>query len=164
MVDHIYHALAGLPKDIIIIIIAALPVAELRVSIPIAIAMNISPLKALMLSLLGNMLPVIPTLILLEPISYRLRKFAIWRKFFDWLFEKTKQKADLIQKYEALGLMLFVTLPLPGTGAWSGCIAAALFKIKFRYAFLAILFGVIEAGLIVLLLSVCGKTILCAHH
>ena len=76
MVDHIYHALAGLPKDIIIIIIAALPVAELRVSIPIAIAMNISPLKALMLSLLGNMLPVIPTLILLEPISYRLRKFA----------------------------------------------------------------------------------------
>ncbi|MFH1441581.1 MAG: small multi-drug export protein, partial [Candidatus Omnitrophota bacterium] len=56
---------------------------------------------------------------------------------------------DTVQKYEALGLAIFVAIPLPITGAWSGVVAASLFKIKFRYAFIAILAGVLSAGLIV---------------
>jgi uncharacterized membrane protein len=85
-----------------------------------------------------------------------LRKFKVWSKFFDWLFKRTKKNSDLIQKYEALGLALFVAIPLPMTGAWSGVIAASLFKIRFRYAFIAILTGVLSAGLIVLLLCKLG--------
>ena len=68
----------------------------------------------------------------------------------------TKKKADLIQKYETLGLMLFVAVPLPGTGAWTGCIAASLFKIRFRYALPAIVGGVIIAGIVVMLLTYMG--------
>lgn len=157
MIEAIVNALKGMPKEWITIIIAALPIAELRGSIPVALVMGFSPFKAFLLSVLGNSLPIIPVLFLLEPVSNALRKFVLWRRFFDWLFEKTKQKGDLIQKYEAIGLMLFVAVPLPMTGAWSGCIAASLFKIKFRYALPAIFFGVVGAGLIVLSVCLLGK-------
>lgn len=153
MIDAILNILKSLPKEWITIIIAALPISELRGAMPVALAMGLSPAKAFLLSILGNLIPVIPVLLFLEPVSNRLTRFKLWRNFFDWLFERTKEKGDLIQKYEALGLMLFVAVPLPMTGAWSGCIAASLFKIKFRYAFPAIALGVVMAGIIVL--SIC---------
>jgi uncharacterized membrane protein len=115
-----------------------------------------SAAKAYWLSVLGNIIFVAPLLVIFEPVSNRLRKFKVWSKFFDWLFKRTKKNSDLIQKYEALGLALFVAIPLPMTGAWSGVIAASLFKIRFRYAFIAILTGVLSAGLIVLLLCKLG--------
>lgn len=147
----------GLPKELITIIIAALPISELRGSIPAALMMGLSPLKAFLLSILGNSLIIIPVLFLLEPVSNALMRFKPWKKFFDWLFERTKAKGDLIQKYEAIGLALFVAVPLPMTGAWSGCIAASLFRIKFRYAFPAIFLGVVGAGIIVLAVCLFGK-------
>lgn len=73
----------------------------------------------------------------------------MWRRFFDWFFERTKKKAAIIEKYEALGLAIFVAVPLPGTGVWAGAVAAMLFKIRFRYAALAITAGMIIAGIIV---------------
>lgn len=157
MLVKIINLLSGLSKETITLIIAALPVVELRLSIPVAYcAFGLTWLKALVLSYVGNMLPVIPVLIFLEPVSERLRHFHVWRRFFDWLFERAKRNADIVQRYEALGLMLFVAVPLPGTGAWTGCIVASLFKIKFRYAFLAILLGVILAGIAVVLLTLTG--------
>jgi uncharacterized membrane protein len=134
-----------------------LPIAELRGSIPAALAMGLSPLKSFILSVAGNSIIIAPVLVLLEPVSNRLRHFRLWRNFFDWLFEQTRAKADLIQRYEALGLMLFVAVPLPMTGAWSGCVAASLFRIRFRYAFPAIFLGVAAAGVIVLSICLFGK-------
>lgn len=157
MIEQITALLKGFSKEWITVIIATLPIAELRGSIPVALAMGLSPLKAFILSILGNSLIIIPTLFLLEPVSSSLRKFRPWKRFFDWLFEKTKQKGDLIQKYEAIGLMLFVAVPLPMTGAWSGCIAASLFKIRFRYALPAIFLGVFIAGVIVMAVCLFGK-------
>jgi uncharacterized membrane protein len=146
----------NLPKEAIVVIIGALPVLEVRWAIPQALIWKMSFAKAFWLSVLGNVIPIIPTIFLLQPVSVRLRKFKIWSSFFDWVEERTKKKADLIQKYEAIGLALFVAVPLPGTGAWSGCIAASLFKIRFRYAFIAILAGVLTAALIVLSLCALG--------
>jgi len=146
----------GLPKDLITVIVAALPVSELRGAIPLALAMKQPLAKTVLLAYIGNMLPVVPLLILLEPLSNRLRRIPILRSFFDRLFERTKRKAELVQRYEALGLILFVAIPLPATGAWTGCIAASLFKVKFRYAFPAILAGVIIAGIIVTVLTIMG--------
>lgn len=157
MTEAIVNALKGIPKEWVTIIIAALPISELRGSIPVALMMGIAPMKAFSLSILGNLLPVIPALLLLEPVSNALMRFKPWKRFFDWLFERTRSKGDLIQKYEALGLMLFVAVPLPMTGAWSGCIAASLFRIKFRYAFPAIFLGVLLAGLIVMTVCLFGK-------
>ncbi len=157
MIEKLLEFLNGLPKEVITVIIAALPVSELRGAIPIAYCAMKMPLsRTLFFAYLGNMLPVIPLLILLEPVSARLRRFHLWRRFFDWLFEKTRKKAEIVQRYEALGLILFVAIPLPVTGAWTGCIAASLFKIKFRYAFPAILIGVLIAGIIVTILTLMG--------
>jgi uncharacterized membrane protein len=133
-----------------------LPISELRGAIPLALAMKQSLAKTLILAYAGNMLPVIPLLVLLEPLTNRLRHIPIWRRFFDWLFERTKRRAEVVQRYEAIGLILLVAIPLPVTGAWTGCVAASLFKIKFRYAFPAILIGVLIAGIVVTSLTLIG--------
>ncbi len=158
MINIIINWLKDLPKEYIVMLVGALPISELRGAIPLALSFGMPMSKAFWLSVIGNSIPVIPALFLLEPVSSRLRRFKIWARFFDWVFERTKKKADTIQKYEALGLAIFVAIPLPMTGAWSGVIAASLFKIKFRYAFIAIIAGVFGAGLIVL--GLCGLGII----
>ncbi len=158
MLNIIINWLKDLPKEYLVMIVGALPISELRGAIPLALSFGMPLGKAFWLSVIGNSIPVAPALFLLEPVSNRLRRFKIWSRFFDWIFERTKKKADTIQKYEALGLAIFVAIPLPMTGAWSGVVAASLFKIRFRYAFIAILAGVIGAGLIVS--ALCGLGII----
>ncbi len=156
MLKIILNWLRDIPKEFVVMIVGALPISELRGAIPLALSFGMPLSKAFWLSVFGNSIFVAPALLFFEPISNRLRKFKLWARFFDWVFERTKKKADAIQKYEALGLAIFVAIPLPMTGAWSGVIAASLFKIKFRYAFLAIVAGVICAGLIVAALCALG--------
>ncbi len=156
MLNIIINWLKNIPKEYIVIIVGALPISELRGAIPLALSFGLPMYKAFFLSVLGNILPIVPALFLLEPISNSLRKYRIWSRFFDWLFERTKKNADKVQRYEALGLAIFVAIPLPMTGAWSGVVAASLFKIRFRYAFIAITMGVITAGIIVAILCALG--------
>jgi len=144
-------------KEIIVMVIGAIPVLELRWAIPQALYWQMPIVKAFWLSVAGNIIIIAPVLLFLEPVSNKLRKFKLWSRFFDWFVERTRKKADVIQKYEALGLAIFVAIPLPGTGAWTGCLAASLFKIRFRYAFISIAAGVLGAGLIVSALCVLGK-------
>jgi len=160
VLEQLTNSLVSINKEIAVVVLAALPIAELRGSIPLAIALGFPPVKAFLLSFGGNMLPVIPLLFFLQPLVDKVRHIGFFRKFFDWLFERTKRNAALIEKFEAVGLMLFVAVPLPGTGAWAGCVAATLFKIRFRYAFLAIAAGVLIAGCIILALSLVGKELL----
>ena len=160
MLEQITNSLVACNKELAVTALAAMPVSELRGAIPLALAMGFSPVKAYMLAVIGNLLPVLPILFLLQPITNKLRHIKFFAKFFDWLFERTKKKARMVEKFEALGLILFVAIPLPVTGAWTGCVAATLFKIRLRYAFLSIAIGVIIAGLIVLGLSLAGREIL----
>lgn len=159
MLEQLTNSLVSINKEIAVVLLAALPVSELRGAIPLGLSMGFSPLKTYLLAFTGNIIPVIPLLFLLQPITNRLRHIKIFAKFFDWLFERTRKKATLVEKFEALGLILFVAIPLPITGAWTGCVAATLFKIRFRYALLSIALGVIIAGLIVLGLSLAGREI-----
>jgi uncharacterized membrane protein len=156
MFNIIIHWLKGIPKEAVVIIVGAFPITEVRGAIPLALYYGMSWGKAFWLSVLGNVSFIAPALFLFEPVSSRLRKFKLWSRFFDWVFERTKKNADTVQKYEALGLAIFVAVPLPMTGAWSGVVAASLFKIRFRYAFIAIVAGVLGAGLIVLTLCTLG--------
>jgi len=156
MLNLIISWLKDIPKDYLVMIVGALPVSELRGAIPLGLYCGMPITKVFWLAVLGNLIPVIPLLFLLEPVSLRLRRFKIWSRFFDWLFERTKKRADRIQKYEALGLAMFVAIPLPITGAWTGIVAASLFKIRFRYAFIAIVAGVLCSGLIVSTLCTLG--------
>ena len=143
----------NLPAELSVIILAALPVSELRGAIPLGIASGMPVFKTYLLAVAGNMLPVIPLLLFLKPVSDRLQRFRAGKRFFEWLYGRTRRRAEVVQKYEALGLSLFVAIPLPITGAWTGCVAASLFGIKFRYALPAIICGVLLAGVIVTLLS-----------
>ncbi|NQU73391.1 MAG: small multi-drug export protein [Candidatus Omnitrophica bacterium] len=159
MLEQLIYFVKGLQKELITVAVAALPISELRGAMPLAVAMGISLKKAFFLSVIGNMLPIIPILIFLEPVSAKLRRFKILARFFDWFFTRTRKKAGVVEKFETLGLILFVAIPLPVTGAWTGCVAASLFKIRFRYAFLAISLGVLIAGIIVAALISIGKVL-----
>ena len=156
MLEDILNYLKDIPRDYVVIIVGALPVSELRGAIPLALSFGMSLSRAFWLSVLGNSIIIAPALFLFKPVTNVLRRFKIWSRFFDWVFERTKRNSDAIQKYEALGLAIFVAIPLPMTGAWSGVIAASLFKIRFRYAFISIVAGVICAGLIVTALCALG--------
>lgn len=154
----IFEFLKGLPEELIVLIVAGLPISELRGAIPIGVVLGLPLARILFLSIIGNLIPVIPLLMFLEPVSSKLRQFRLWSRFFKWLFDRTEKRAKIVQRYEALGLILFVAIPLPVTGAWTGCVAASLFKIKFRYAFFAIACGVLIAAAIVTTLTLAGKT------
>ncbi|ACL69077.1 COG2426 family protein [Halothermothrix orenii] len=143
-----------LSRELAVLITACLPFIELRGAIPLAISLGFSPIKAFWLGIIGNAIPVIPLLVLLEPVRKWLRRrFRFMNKFFSWLDERTLKKSDKVDKYGALGLILFTAVPLPTTGAWTASLAAILFKIKFRYAFPAIMVGILLAGCVVTLMS-----------
>ncbi len=139
-------------ESIQVILMAMIPFGELRASIPFAIGFyEMSATQAFFLSVIGNMLPVVPLLLFLDPVSNWLRRYSIFESFFTWLFVRTRRYNNRIEKYGALGLIPFVAIPLPVTGAWTACAVAFVFGIRCRYAFPAILAGVIIAGIIVTL-------------
>ena len=129
---------------------AWLPVAELRAAIPLGIFMGVPPLQAFLLGVIGNMMPVVPLILFLNPVrNFLKRKSKLMARFFDYLDLRTINKSDHVQRYGALGLILFTAIPLPTTGAWTASLAAVLFKIKFSYAVLSITVGVILAGILI---------------
>ena len=157
MLENLINILSNLPKELTVFILGMMPVSELRGAIPFGVAIGIPVRKVLFLAIVGNIVPVIPLLFLLEPLSNYLRRFPPFKVFFDWLFERTRRRAAVVEKYEALGLVFFVSIPLPITGAWTGCLAATLFKIRLRYALLAITSGVLIAAVIVTTITFAGK-------
>lgn len=147
----------GFSKELVVLFIAALPIFELRGAIPVAINLFHFPwYYALILSLIGNLLPVPFILLFLDTVSRMLSKVSYFKRMLNWLFERTKKRGNLIEKYEVIGLALFVAVPLPATGAWTASLAAVLFGMKFRQSFLAIAIGVFMAGVIVTCLSLLG--------
>jgi uncharacterized membrane protein len=140
----------GIPRELIVVAIATLPVFELRGSIPVALGLfQMTWWYGFCLSVVGNLIPVVPLLIALGPVSQRLSRFAIWDRFFQWLFARTRRRSDIVRRYGAVGLMLFVAIPLPVTGAWTGCVAAFLFGVDLMQALPAIILGVCIAGTVV---------------
>ncbi|NOZ58146.1 MAG: small multi-drug export protein [Euryarchaeota archaeon] len=145
----------ALPPELVVVAVAAMPVSELRGAIPLALKVyGMSPLKSYVLAVAGNLLPVPVLLLFLGRVENYLRRFRLFDSFFSWLFSRTRRRTgDKVEKYGALGLVPFVALPLPVTGAWTGVAAAYIFGIKFRYAFPAIALGVLIAGVVVTLAS-----------
>ncbi len=147
----------GIAKELIVVIISALPVVELRGALPVAINLfNMPWYWAFCLAVVGNMLPVPILLLFFESLAKIVSKVEIGRRLVNWVFEHTRRHEKMIQKYEWLGLMLFVAIPLPMTGAWTGSIIAFILGMRFTYAFLSILCGVIIAGAVVTSLCLLG--------
>ena len=142
-----------LKNELIVFLSASLPVTELRGAIPLGLCLGLGPLKTFFLSILGNTLPVLPLLYFFKPLHRFFKKNPLTRRIFNLILERTHKKAKLIEKYELLGLMLLVAIPLPGTGAWTASIAASIFGLRIKLAFISILIGIFLSGIIVLSFS-----------
>ncbi|MDI6718025.1 MAG: small multi-drug export protein [Methanomicrobiales archaeon] len=139
----------SIPAAFTVVALGALPFFEARYAIPFAILLGFAPLEAYALGLLGNILPVIPLLLFLEPVSDWLSaRSGLFDRFFAWLFERTRRHGDRFERWGTFALFLFVALPVPVTGAWSGAAAAFIFGIQFRHALPAIAAGAAVAALI----------------
>ena len=112
-----------------------------------------SPLAIYLLAVAGNFVPVLPILLLLGPVERYARRWRTCDRFLTWLFRRTVSRSDLIKRYESFGLILFVAIPAPMTGAWTGAIAAYLFKLPLRLAVPCIILGILIAGVVVTLVS-----------
>ncbi|MFC1983945.1 COG2426 family protein [Chloroflexota bacterium] len=147
-------------RVLVVLAIAASPISELRGAIPIAIIQFHFPwYYAFLLAVIGNLLPVPLILIFLDTFSRLLNKIGSFAKMLHWFSERTKRRGKLIERYGWIGLVLFVAVPLPVTGAWTGSFAAVLFGLKFKQAFFSILVGILIAGTIVTCATLLGWTI-----
>lgn len=157
----------GVPEEAVIGMISMLPIVELRGAVPVGHILaetgQMEPAAKLKASLwvylmavIGNMIPIPFILLLLGPVSKFLMRWKCWENFFEWLFARTRRKSASIEKYEALGLTLFVAIPLPVTGGWTGAMAAFLMGTRFPQALGCILLGVMTAGVIMTVLSLMG--------
>ena len=150
----------GICEILVVLGIAASPIAELRAAIPVAIIQYDFPWHyALLLAVIGNLLPVPFILLFLDAITRYLSRVKFAKRFLEWLFEHTRRRGKVIERYERIGLALFVAIPLPFTGAWTGALAAVLLGLKFRQAMLSIVIGVIVAGIVVTCATVLGWTV-----
>ena len=131
------------------------PLIELRGAIPVGAAMGLPMWLTFVICAVANIVPVPFILILIRRILRFMQscKIAFFRKVADFVIRKGEKNKDKITKYATLGLFLFVAIPLPGTGAWTGALVAAMLEMKFKNAFISIILGVLLAGVIVTAVS-----------
>ena len=134
--------------------ISMVPVIELRGAIPVGLSMGLPFYAVFLMALLGNLAPV-PFLIFFtrRVFEWLRKKSAFLERMVSKMERKAESKEELLKKYELLGLCILVAIPLPGTGAWTGSLVAAVFNIRLRHAFPAIALGVLIAGIIVSIVS-----------
>lgn len=151
------NALSGtLSGELIIFIISMIPILELRGGLLIASLMHIPMLKAVFICIIGNIIPIPFILLFIKKIFALLKKTKLFRPLVEKLENKAMGKSEQVQKYEFLGLLLFVGIPLPGTGAWTGSLIAALLDVDIKKASFAIFLGLILATIIMCLFSYGG--------
>ena len=136
-----------------VFLISMLPIVELRGAIPVGTALGLSPVVNFAVAVLGNLLPVPIILFFVKPVLLWLKRFRIFRPMVEWLENKAMAKGKKLEKGVFWALFLFVAIPLPGTGAWTGSLVAAFFDVQKRYSIPAILVGVLAAGVLVSLVS-----------
>lgn len=149
-----YLTAHGIPEWLVVFIISLFPILECRLGMFTAIVLlNMNPFVGFLISFLGNILPIPFILLLINWIFDLLKKVPVINKPIYWLEEKTLKKRDKIDKYGIWGLLLFVAIPLPGTGGWTGALLASLLHLDKKKSFAVICIGVFIAGLIISTLS-----------
>lgn len=142
-----------LTVEFTVMLTAALPVIELRGAIPVGISLGLSPLHSAILSFIGSMIPVPFILFGARPVFNRLRNTKGFKSFIGKLTRSSMAKSGSVKKYGLWGLFIFVAIPIPGTGVWTGSLIAALMNMRFKWAFPAILIGNLVAGILIMAIS-----------
>lgn len=153
LVNFFINLFSGLNKDVVIFIISLMPILELRGGMLAASLLHVDFLRALSICIIGNLLPIPFILIFLEKVLELFEKWSVTSKVVKWLEKKVDNKRSQIDKYGYLGLVLFVGIPLPGTGAWTGTLVAIMLGLDKKKSFICILIGVLMASVIMSILS-----------
>ena len=167
LIERIGNLLASLPSELYVFIISILPLIELRGAIPVGAALGLPWYLNLPLAIFGNLLPIPFILLFITRIFDLMAKFKLFRPIIEWLRKKADKHSTRVLGEDAeindasrkmpigifIGLMTFVALPIPGTGAWSGALVASLFNLPKRQSMLAITLGVLICGIIMTLAS-----------
>ncbi|MCX7956935.1 MAG: small multi-drug export protein [Endomicrobia bacterium] len=160
LIEKLISFFSGLPNEVVILILSILPISELRGAIPVGIfAYKLDILKTTILAITGNFSFVIPFLLFLNYFHKYFMKLPIYNKLFNWWYSKVISKTKNIEKYEYLGLLIFVGIPLPMTGAWSGCLASYLLRLNLWKSAVYIFLGIVLACIIVLFSTLGGREI-----
>ena len=142
-------------EELCVFFCSMLPIIELRGAIPLGAGLGLPWWQTYLIAVAGNMLPVPIILLFVKSVLNWMAKCRV--KFFNKvagkMFEKAERNRDKIERYAFWGLTLFVAIPLPATGAWTGTLVAALFDMKFWKSVLAALLGVLIAGVVMTLIS-----------
>ena len=142
-------------KELIVFIISLMPILELRGGLIAARILEMEPIIGCVVSFIGNILPVPFILLFISKILEWMSKSKVkWVKnLANWVYKKADKNKKPIEKYGYLGLILFVGIPLPGTGAWTGCLIASLLNLNRRKAFLCTLAGLVMASTIMMIIT-----------
>ena len=135
-------------RYVLVFLVSMVPIIELRGAVPIGIGWGLDPIPTYLVSIVGNILPVPFILLFIRAVlrfMHRIKKLA---PIAEWVERKADKHQEKVTKYATFGLFLFVAIPLPGTGAWTGALIAALINMRFGRAILSISLGVLTAGLI----------------
>ncbi len=151
----LFGGLALIPfgKEIIVFIISLMPILELRGGLIAASLLDLNPIVSYIICIIGNVIPVPFILWFINIILDKMRKSKRFKKVAKWLDKKVDKHKGQIEKYGFWGLVLFVGIPLPGTGAWTGCLIAAVLEMDRKKAFIAAMIGIFMASIIMMLLS-----------
>lgn len=133
--------------------LSMVPVLELRAAIPIGATLGLEWVANYLICVIGNMIPVPIILLFVRHVLEWMKKIPRLDKIALWVENKAQKNTPKVQKYTSLGLLIFVALPLPGTGAWTGALVAAMLDMRMKYAIPSIFCGVLIAGLIMSLAS-----------
>jgi len=153
MHDLIINMFAGFPKELAPFLIALIPVTELRASIPLAVKVyGMTPAAAWFYSVAGTFFAMVLIVLLLDPVAKLLSKYIpLFEKFFTWLFEHTRKRADRkMEKYGSWAIFILAATPIPLLGGMTGALAAFVFGIEKKKSLPLLLFGTIVSGFIVL--------------
>lgn len=160
LVNAILGAFGGLTaiaygREILVFIISLMPILELRGGLIAAALLGLEPIPSYIISIIGNVLPVPFILLLITKILAWMRnsKVKFFNKIANWLDEKVEKHKGQIEKFGYVGIVLFVGIPLPGTGAWTGSLIASVLNMDKKKTFLAVLVGIFMASIIMMLLS-----------
>ena len=148
-----FDFLEVIEKELIVFFTATLPLVELKGAIPVGMGMGLSTTGSFVAAYLGSLLPVPILLFFLKPIMAFLKKTRLLAPFANWIERRTHKKGQGVRKYSLLGLFIFVAVPLPTTGVWTGSAIASFLDIRVMHAFPTIALGNLVAGLIIMFLT-----------
>lgn len=142
-----------LPKELFVFLVSMVPLVELRGGVVIAKLLGIKLLKANLICIIGNIVPIPFILLFIKKIFAFMKKHNLMKGFVEWLEKRATNKSEGADRGEFLFLLLFVGVPIPGTGAWMGSLVAALFNFDIKKASIAIFLGIVLAAIIMSIVS-----------